>query len=120
MLSKHSVIIHTILILLLCQLLLVFTNCIEFNKDNPVIVEKCQLLVKYIRWLALEHLPLKDDKDAANPSLLGELRESVRDREREERMSLVASTEIDPKACSKFLKIFEQRKCRREYEYFAR
>ena len=97
-----------------------FTNCILFNKDNEEIVEKCGLLVRYIRWLALEFLPLKDDANHPNPAALGELRESVRDAEREARMQLIANADTDVRACLKLLKVFEQRKSRREFEYFSR
>ncbi len=55
-----------------------FQNAIDYNNphidDNPYaqkIVPRCMHMLRYIKWLALELLPVVDDTDAAEPESLG-------------------------------------------------
>ena len=79
------------------KLLRVFTNLATFNErtDSPYakeMVGKGSHLAKYARWLCLEMLPLKSEegKEADQLEMLGDLRETVRTRERQAREALVA------------------------------
>lgn len=90
-----------------------FQNAIDFNKyqmdqaasaesSNEGIVSKYRLLkykhlVQYVKWLGLE-LPrqiLTNDIGKENPEKLGNLRVSLQDVAREQRMNLIRERAID-------------------------
>ena len=101
-------------------MLAVFNNALEFNNKEDALTSRCRVLVQYVKWLSLETLPLQSDENAVNPEALGALRTSVRDQERAKRMDIIKSAPLDTRAAQKLIKVFEQRKNRKEYEYFSR
>lgn len=102
------------------KIMLVFKNAVLFNPDYEYLTKRCEIIIEYIHWLSLEFLPLKDDTGVSNPENLGALRVSLRDSERSKRLEVVNAARLDKRACGRLLKVFEQRKCRKEFEFFNR
>ncbi len=81
-------------------------------------VKRCRHLVQYTKWLCFENLTMKEDKDKEKPELLGDLRVSVREKEREVREKMLERAPMDttPAVCKKLLKDLER--CRNKQEQY--
>jgi hypothetical protein len=127
-----TVIYFCLSVSILQQILLIFQNTIDFNEpnlrddDSPdtelarKMVIRSKHILKYVAWLAHEMLPVADDIGDENPEALGEIRASLRDQHRKDRLEVVNNAPFDSsKECMALLKKFENRKFAKEYSYFA-
>lgn len=116
------------------KVLLIFTNTIKFIEPNinendhspdaefnKKMVSRSKHMLKYVQWLAHEMLPLVDDSNEANPESLGQLRISLRNQYRNERIEIITNAPLDvQKECNALMKKFENRKYVKDYLYFSR
>jgi hypothetical protein len=112
------------------KLILIFQNSITYNspaiEDNDYlksVVLRCELMIKYVTWLAHEMLPCIDDttkEDEQERQALGSLRESLRDVYRLDRLAVIENYSIlsGGRECFALIKKFEIRKYNKELCYF--
>lgn len=116
------------------KIILIFQNTIDFNEPHinendhspdaefaRKMVSRSKHMIKYVKWLANEMLPVVDDSNELHPEALGELRTSLREEYRKERMDIINNAPIDVhRDCNALLKKFENRKYLKDYLYFSR
>ena len=112
------------------KILLIFQNCIEYNspaipEDDGVrfIVMRCKHMIKYVKWLAHEILPLIDDttkNDEKEREAMGTLRLTLQDVYRQDRLDVIDNYPIlnGGRECFALIKKFEIRKYNKELSYF--
>jgi hypothetical protein len=114
------------------KIILIFQNTIDFNEPHihendhssdaefaRKMVIRCKHMIKFVQWLANEMLPNIDDTNELHPESLGDIRLSLRQQYREERMSILLSHPIDlHRECNNLLRKFENRKYAKDYLFF--
>eukprot|EP01032_Pedospumella_encystans_P016544 gene16544-18873_t len=97
--------------------LTIFQNSIDYNAGHQAdssyavhLVQRCEVLKKFINWMALETLPVQDDRTHPKPESLGYLRTSVQLAERKVRDDILSNWFISDTGnspyteCNKLLK----------------